>query len=271
MAKKERKDYLKQIIENNLKVTLSPYQIGQRIGNWFDDNKDNYYQISTVDTKKTNTLTVADYGKSYIDQHYSTFFKIIENDNVESVEINKSFYYCFVEANKFYLYKISKEENLLNINNHNLRNRGQKNGKIIYIRLDQIKNIKPTYFFDLDVIQNFFPEEILSDYSKNLFEGAKKAINVNAYERNPEARKECIKKYGTICCICGFDFKKVYGKLGEGFIHIHHIKPISEIGKEYKINPINDLRPVCPNCHAMLHIRKNILSIEELKNILSKK
>ena len=45
--------------------------------------------------------------------------------------------------------------------------------------------------------------------------------------------------------------KDSYGEIGEGFIHVHHIIPVSRlvIEKDYKINPIEDLIPVCPNCH----------------------
>lgn len=72
--------------------------------------------------------------------------------------------------------------------------------------------------------------------------------------------------------MCGFDFEKRYGKIGGGFIHVHHLTPVSEIGKEYVVDPDprNDLRPVCPNCHEMLHSRRgNPLSIEELRGIIA--
>ena len=32
----------------------------------------------------------------------------------------------------------------------------------------------------------------------------------------------------------------------------------------YDVDPINDLMPVCPNCHAMLHRRTPPFSVEEL-------
>lgn len=99
-------------------------------------------------------------------------------------------------------------------------------------------------------------------------EGARKVVYVNVYERNPEARKKAILFHGTKCAVCGFDFSKTYGKLGKGFIHIHHIEPISEIKTEYKINYQTDLIPVCPNCHAMLH--RGNLTIDELKEIITK-
>jgi len=111
------------------------------------------------------------------------------------------------------------------------------------------------------------PQEI--DENK-YFEGAVKQINVNIYERNPIARARCINHYGLNCHICGFNFQKVYGDLGIGFIHVHHLKPLSELNSKYELNPIKDLRPVCPNCHAIIHKRKPPYSIEELKNIIKK-
>lgn len=100
----------------------------------------------------------------------------------------------------------------------------------------------------------------------NLFEeGAKRQITVNAYERSPEARSICIKHYGVNCYVCSFNFEKVYGEIGSKYIHVHHLKPLSEIGENYQLNPIKDLRPICPNCHAMIHRRKPAYTIEELK------
>jgi len=97
-------------------------------------------------------------------------------------------------------------------------------------------------------------------------EGAKKTIIVNAYERSRKARRICIDAHGLQCAVCNFHFELFYGKLGVGFIHVHHLKAIADIGEEYQLDPVADLRPVCPNCHAMLHRRKDKqLSIEELK------
>jgi 5-methylcytosine-specific restriction protein A len=96
-------------------------------------------------------------------------------------------------------------------------------------------------------------------------EGAKFSVTINAYERNPKARAACIAHYGHVCAVCGFDFSRVYGSLGEGFIHVHHIIPIGQIGEQYEINPITDLVPVCPNCHAMIHRMEPPLTIEELR------
>ena len=67
-----------------------------------------------------------------------------------------------------------------------------------------------------------------------------------------------------------FNQNKPSQKFGKNFIHVHHIKPLSEINQEYKVNPIKDLIPVCPNCHAMLYKKVPTYSLEELKNIIKK-
>ena len=108
--------------------------------------------------------------------------------------------------------------------------------------------------------------------TKELFdEGDCEQISTNRYERNPEARRKAIEYHGVKCVVCGMDFEETYGELGRGFIHIHHIVPISSKGKT-KVDYQKDLVPVCPNCHAMLHrsIHGKVLSIKELKDILKK-
>lgn len=125
-------------------------------------------------------------------------------------------------------------------------------------------------FLNRPIICNkVFPDEL--DVSRTYNEGVKKKIVVNAYERNAEARIKCIQCYGLTCSVCGFNFEETYGEIGTGFIHVHHLKPLSEIGKEYQLNPITDLRPVCPNCHSMIHRREPGYTIDELKARLKHK
>lgn len=109
-----------------------------------------------------------------------------------------------------------------------------------------------------------------SEFQKLFIEGKTKSTFRNIYERNPKAREICIKHYGTTCLVCSFDFKDTYGEIGNGFIHVHHLVPISSIKKEYQLDAIRDLRPVCPNCHAMIHKRVPPYTISELKEQLNK-
>ncbi|MEG4987682.1 HNH endonuclease [Microcoleus sp. BR0-C5] len=112
----------------------------------------------------------------------------------------------------------------------------------------------------------YFPDEV--DSVQTFREGAVRQVSINAYERDPKARQKCIDSHGSSCSICGFDFGRTFGQLGKGFIHVHHLRPLSEIAEEYEIDPIKDLRPVCPNCHAMIHRRSPPFSLEEIKMLL---
>lgn len=117
------------------------------------------------------------------------------------------------------------------------------------------------------VIQNQVDVGVESE----IVEGATVSVRMNVFERDSRARQLCIQSNGCYCHVCGIDFGKVYGSLGAGFIHVHHRKPLSEIRASYKVDPVKDLVPVCPNCHAMLHRNKGrVLSVEELKNVLER-
>jgi len=97
-------------------------------------------------------------------------------------------------------------------------------------------------------------------------EGKTSKVTFQSYDRNPAARQACLEHYGYDCSICGFNFAEVYGEVGKNYIEVHHLKQIADIGQEYLLNPIEDLRPVCANCHRMLHKQRPPISIEELKN-----
>lgn len=58
-------------------------------------------------------------------------------------------------------------------------------------------------------------------------------------------------------------FAEFYGPEVAYIIHVHHLIELNRIGREYEVDPIRDLRPVCPNCHAVIHSRKKPYSIEE--------
>jgi hypothetical protein len=111
-----------------------------------------------------------------------------------------------------------------------------------------------------------FPDEIQN--LAGLFEGAFTQVYVNRYERNRRSREKCIAYYGSSCTTCGLSFREVYGEIGNNFIHVHHLVPLSTITAEYRVDPIADLRPVCPNCHAMIHRKDPPYSIEEMQQII---
>lgn len=126
--------------------------------------------------------------------------------------------------------------------------------------------------------QIFFtiPEELDKEQFTTLVEGAKKKITINAYERNSKAKIKCISYYrkknkGKIKCeICGFDFGTVYGDKFSDKIVVHHIKEISSIGKTYEVDPINDLIPICPNCHLIAHSKTPAYTPDEIRAMLGR-
>jgi len=112
-------------------------------------------------------------------------------------------------------------------------------------------------------------ERYTEELPAGLPEGAKQRIEVNRYERSHINRAACISRHGAICAVCGFDFHERYGDIGKGYIHVHHIVPVSQLGEGYVVNPTEDLVPVCPNCHSMLHRKDPPFTVMELRDTIS--
>ena len=100
-------------------------------------------------------------------------------------------------------------------------------------------------------------------------EGQKTTRLVSYFERNPDLRSAAIAVHGTRCQACGMTFVERYGELGEGFIEVHHLKPVADYEGEVSVNPETDMAVVCPNCHRVLHRGQDeLLTVEELRGIL---
>ena len=99
-------------------------------------------------------------------------------------------------------------------------------------------------------------------------EGRKRIVQHVNYERSQKNRRLAIEKHGTTCTVCEFNFDETYGKdYADGYIQIHHIKPVSEY--EGEVDPETDMVPLCANCHAMAHRRRaTVTSIEKLKALI---
>lgn len=141
----------------------------------------------------------------------------------------------------------------------------------ISIKHEIIDELEEAWFEFLrseNISYNPFSETI--DATQTYIEGAATQVTQTRYERNIYARNECLKHFGYFCSVCDFNFEIFYGSLGYKFIHVHHLTQVAKIKQEYKVDPIHDLRPVCPNCHSMLHKQNPPLTIEELKKIFRK-
>lgn len=160
--------------------------------------------------------------------------------------------------------QISNEKlNLEKLKNNGLTAAPQGPIKIKYELSEYLKlHFSDNYQID------YFPDIIDEDSTK--VEGLKRQITVNKYERSSIARDKCVEFRGLNCYVCSMNFYDTYGEIGKGFIHIHHLVPLHQINAEYKVNYKEDLVPVCPNCHSMLHRKLNEKepTIEELKLML---
>jgi 5-methylcytosine-specific restriction protein A len=107
-------------------------------------------------------------------------------------------------------------------------------------------------------------EELHGEYP----EGAGKQVTVNKYERSASARRDCLTHHGTSCTICRFDFARVYGEDFAGYIHVHHLVPLSTRVEPSHVNPVTDLAPVCPNCHAAIHYGGRHRSLDEVHTLI---
>jgi hypothetical protein len=114
--------------------------------------------------------------------------------------------------------------------------------------------------------EEYIPPNIPGE-TRIFFEGAPFPVKLTQYERDRGARDKCLEYYGRRCSICDFDFQETYGELASGMIHVHHLKSIADIGEKYSVDPILDLRPVCPNCHAVIHRRNPPFTVEEVKRM----
>lgn len=130
-----------------------------------------------------------------------------------------------------------------------------------------LHRIGASWFAADDEVVPSLPEEV--GMAESLVEGAASTVVVNAYERNAVARRRCLEHHGYSCKVCGFNFEQAYGEIGKGFIHVHHIVPLHTIKASYQVDPINDLVPVCPNCHAMIHSTRPPQAMDELRQVLA--
>ena len=90
-------------------------------------------------------------------------------------------------------------------------------------------------------------------------------VYVKRYERSPQARALSLVHYGLRCRCCDVLLDETYGDAARDLFHVHHLTPLSEIPEGTGINPVTDLRPVCPNCHGVIHTKEPPFTIEEVR------
>jgi 5-methylcytosine-specific restriction protein A len=179
-----------------------------------------------------------------------------------------------VKAENAYLFEEEERNILLPFSKRDGYGYGQSN--IWYARDDKSQPFKDSI---VKLIQKIIEETTSKDDEIKYFEGETNTTvkTINTAKRNASARAKCLqyyfpnKKYK--CILCGFDFEKGYGDLGKDFIEVHHKEShtlVSKISGTHEINPIEDLIPVCSNCHSIIHRSKPPIPVEKIKEILQK-
>jgi 5-methylcytosine-specific restriction protein A len=109
------------------------------------------------------------------------------------------------------------------------------------------------------------PSDAMPDFG---LEGAKARRTVNVYERSRSNRALAILSHGLTCLVCETNFGEKYGSIGEGYIEIHHLTPVHLMGGQRRLNPLEELVPLCANCHRMVHRTDPPYTPDELRQSL---
>jgi len=106
---------------------------------------------------------------------------------------------------------------------------------LIKARDETLKNILVVSFDNVRVISRKYRE-----YSEILVS--------RGYDDTPEKmpicidlRRKILEKYNNKCAVCGFEFPEI--------LHMHHVIKVSNHG----LNTENNIVPLCPNCHTIVH------------------
>lgn len=134
---------------------------------------------------------------------------------------------------------------------------------IVLERYIEFLNTKKTYSVEV-VSANGLSDET----TQKATEGLIKEVKYFRSARNRAIRNQCAERDHYTCQVCGFNFEKVYGERGKGFIEIHHKDPMANYDGEHEIK-LEQLIALCSNCHSMIHYGGEFLDIEKLKQCIS--
>lgn len=109
---------------------------------------------------------------------------------------------------------------------------------------------------------------VLLEIERRFVEGRVSDVVMKRRERDPKARSACLAAYGFNCYACGINLKSKYCGLDVEVIHVHHEEPLSQSEGAREIYPIATMKPLCPNCHAVIHSRTPPYSITEIRGML---
>lgn len=89
-------------------------------------------------------------------------------------------------------------------------------------------------------------------------------------ERRRDVSAKVKKRQGLTCRACDFNFIQRYGPLGNNFIEVHHLKPLSSLQLDVPIqyDLDTDFAVLCANCHRMIHRLNDVSDVDALRALL---
>ena len=117
-------------------------------------------------------------------------------------------------------------------------------------------------------------ERMINDLAPNyktseiaFLEGETRAARTTV--RNPRLREAAKKKWGLRCYCCGFDYEVFYGAVAKDLAIVHHLKVFQHSNGKPRRATVNDVRVVCANCHHVIHVEKEPIALDDLKERIS--
>jgi len=129
----------------------------------------------------------------------------------------------------------------------------------------RVAELAQLYFAENDQVDVPLPD----DFTSAALDGNLKEFHGTRYERTPALRKAAIALHGTSCFACEVALGGIYGEIAEGFIHIHHKRPLYLTGPTV-VDPRIDLVLLCPNCHAIAHLGGQTRTVNAIRAMLGK-
>jgi hypothetical protein len=110
---------------------------------------------------------------------------------------------------------------------------------------------------------------LIAEVAKRFVEGKVVDVLMQRRERDPAARAACVAEYGFVCFACGVNLKQRYVGLQVEVVHVHHEEPLSLAAGEREFDPVATMKPLCPNCHCVVHSRNPPYTIAEVRGMVT--
>jgi hypothetical protein len=120
---------------------------------------------------------------------------------------------------------------------------------------------------DAGMTQDESGDRVIVKVGLKFVEGRLIETRMTRRERDPKARVACLEAHGFDCFVCGENLRALYAGLSTEVIHVHHEEPLSEATGQREFDAVSSMKPLCPNCHCVLHSRRPAYTLTELRRM----